>query len=130
MQNIILSDTKTGKSYNIELEPDKTKINGKRIGDLVDGASLGLPGYEIQITGGSDKDGFPMRADVPGRSRKKVLLSTGPCYRPKSRGTKKRKTVRCNVVSPDIVQINAKIAKNGKKPIESLLGVSKKEVSE
>lgn len=123
MQKIILSDTKTGKSYSIELEAGKAKIDGTRIGKTVDGASIGLTGYKIQITGGSDKDGFPMRIDVPGRGRKKALLGDGPCYRPKSKGIKRRKTVRGNVLTKDIVQINAKIVKAGPKPIDKLLGV-------
>jgi small subunit ribosomal protein S6e len=122
LQKIILSDPKTGKSYSIEMEADKAKISGARIGKTVDGASLGLTGYKIQITGGSDTDGFPMRVDLPGRGRKKVLLTDGPCYKPTSDGIKRRKTVRGNVISKDIVQINAKIVKSGTKPIDKLLG--------
>lgn len=122
MQKVILSDPKTGKSYSIELEADKAKIIGTRIGKEVDGASIGLTGYKIQITGGSDKDGFPMRFDVPGRGRKKALLGDGPCYKPKSKGIKQRKTVRGNVLTKDIVQINAKIVKVGTKPLDKLLG--------
>ena len=122
MQKVILSDPKTGKSYSIEVEADKAKIIGTRIGKEIDGASIGLTGYKIQITGGSDKDGFPMRVDMPGRGRKKVLLSDGPCYKPTSKGVKRRKTVRGNVLASDIVQINAKIVKAGTKPIEKLLG--------
>jgi len=123
LQKVILSDPKTGKSYSIELETEKTNIDGTKIGNTIDAASLGLPGYEIQITGGSDKDGFPMRLDMPGRGRKKVLLSGGPCYKSKSKGIKRRKTVRGNIVTRDIVQINAKIVKKGTKPIDKLLGV-------
>ncbi len=128
MQKIILSDQETGKSYSIELETERAKaINGTRIGKRIDASSIGLPKYEIQITGGSDKDGFPMRPDVPGRSRRKALLSGGPCYRPKSKGIKRRKSVRGNIVTQDIVQINAKIVKRGTKSIEKLLGVDKEE---
>ncbi len=124
MQKIILSDQETGKSYSIELETERAKaINGTRIGKRIDASSIGLPNYEIQITGGSDKDGFPMRPDVPGRSRRKALLSGGPCYKPKSKGIKRRKSVRGNIVTQDIVQINAKIVKKGTKSIEKLLGV-------
>jgi small subunit ribosomal protein S6e len=127
LQKIILSDPETGKSYSIELETENAKIVGTRIGKTVDAASIGLSGYKIQITGGSDKDGFPMRIDLPGRGRKKVLLSDGPCYKPKSKGIKRRKTVRGNVLTKDIVQINAKIVKKGTKPIERLLGVAEAE---
>lgn len=128
MQKIILSDLETGKSYSIELETEKaTAINGTRIGKSIDASSIGLPNYEIQITGGSDKDGFPMRPDMPGRSRRKALLSGGPCYKPKSKGIKRRKSVRGNIITQDIVQINAKIVKKGTTSIEKLLGVDKGE---
>jgi small subunit ribosomal protein S6e len=123
LQKIVLSDPQTGKSYSIELETENTKIIGTRVGTTIDAASIGLSGYKIQITGGSDKDGFPMRIDVPGRGRKKVLLSDGPCYKLKSKGIKRRKTVRGNILTKDIVQINAKIVKKGTKPVEKLLGV-------
>lgn len=128
MQKVIISDPESGKSYSIELDESKAKVFlGKEIGKVVDGGGLGLTGYKLEITGGSDKDGFPMRPDVPGRGRKKVYLSKGPGYRPKNKGIRKRKTVAGNTITPDIVQINAKIVKKGKKPIEKLLGAKEEE---
>lgn len=123
---IIISDS-NGKSYSVELDEKKSKsFIGLEMGKVLDAAQLGLAGYKIQITGGSDKDGFPMRRDVKGRVRARLLLSIGPGYRPKEKGLKKRKRVRGNVITPEIVQINAKVAEKGEKSLEELLGKKEK----
>ena len=128
MQKVVVSDPETGRAYNIELNEEKAKIFiGKRIGDTVDASPMGLKGYELLITGGSDKDGFPMRKDIHGRVRKRVLLSSPPGYRPKRKGVRRRKMVRGNEITPEIVQINTKIVKKGKKSIEELLGLGGEE---
>ena len=124
MQKVVVSDPETGRAYNIELDEEKAKIFiGKRIGDTVDASPIGLKGYKLKITGGSDKDGFPMRKDVYGRVRKRLLLSSPPGYRPKGRGIRRRKMIRGNEITIDIVQMNTKIVKKGKKSIEELLGL-------
>lgn len=118
---IVISDTKTGKSYQVELkEPESRKLIGMKIGDKIDGGLLGLPGYELEITGGSDKDGFPMRPDVAGVGRKKVLLSNPPGFRPKKKGERRRKYVRGNQISEAIVQVNTKITKYGEKSLAEI----------
>jgi len=101
---------------------------GKVIGDKFNGDILGLSGYELQITGGTDKDGFPMHPQVHGPGRKSVILSSPPCFHPILKGQRKRKMVRGNTISLDITQINCKIMKTGAKPIEQLL--PKEKVSE
>lgn len=123
MQKVVISDPETGKAYSIELDEAKAKVlQGLEIGKVLDAAPLGLTGYKIEITGGSDKDGFPMRRDLKGRVRPRLLLSRGPGYKPLERGLRRRKRVRGNVITPDIVQVNAKIVKKGKKSIKALLG--------
>lgn len=120
---VVVSDTETGRAYNIELDERKVgSLLGKKIGDEVDASPIGLAGYKIKITGGSDKDGFPMRHDIHSRGRPKILLSQGPGYRPKAKGIKRRKRVRGCIITPDILQVNAKIVKKGKKGIEEQLG--------
>ncbi|MFH1774278.1 MAG: 30S ribosomal protein S6e [Methanobacteriota archaeon] len=122
MQKLIISDS-NGKSYSIELDEKKSKsFIGLEIGKVLDASQLGLAGYKIKITGGSDKDGFPMRSDVHGRVRARVLLSRGPGYRPKEKGLKRRKRVRGSTITPEIVQINAKVVEKGEKSLEELLG--------
>jgi small subunit ribosomal protein S6e len=74
--------------------------------------------------GGSDKDGFPMRPSVHGGVRRSIVLSGGVGFNPTNEGMRRRKTIRGNVITDEIVQINAKIvekpkqAKEAKKPKE------------
>lgn len=87
---------------------------GKKIGETVKGGLIGLPGYELKITGGSDSSGIPIRFDVHGPVKKKVLLAAGPGYKPKKKGGKKRKVVRGNEITDDMKQINMVVVKYGK----------------
>jgi small subunit ribosomal protein S6e len=119
---VVVADPEKAKSHQLEArEPAARKLVGIRIGDKFDGDIVGLPGYEIQITGGTDKDGFPMRADVAGSGRTSILLAGGSGFRPKGRGERRRKRVRGARISDDIVQINAKIVKKGEKSIEEII---------
>jgi len=117
---VVISDPKTGRAYQKVISgANANRLIGKQVGDVINGTLVELPpDYELQITGGSDKDGFPIRPDIPGTVRKKILLSGGVGYRPKRKGMRKRKTVRGRVISRDIVQINTKVVKHGKIPLE------------
>ncbi len=115
---IDIGDPKTGRTYHIVLGEDEARnLYGRRIGDLIPGELIGFEGYKFQITGGTDKDGFPMHPSIMGPGRKRVLLSKGPGYRPREKGIRRRKLVRGNTVSPDIKQLNLKIVEWGEKPI-------------
>ena len=121
---VVISDPKTGKAY--KLEGKDTEVSalfvGKRIGDLVDGDILGLSGYMLEVRGGSDRDGVPMRSDVPGAGRRRILIASPPGYRPREKGKRRRKYVRGNEISTDISQINVKIRMYGHQPIEKIFG--------
>jgi small subunit ribosomal protein S6e len=122
MFKVNISDPQNGKTFKSEVkDPQARRLLGLRIGDTFDGGIVGLPGYELQITGGTDRDGFPMRDDLAGTGRHDVLLARGPGYRPKRKGERRRKKVRGNTISEVIVQINTKIVKRGEKPVEELL---------
>ncbi|MFH8120306.1 MAG: S6e family ribosomal protein, partial [Candidatus Aenigmatarchaeota archaeon] len=55
----VVSDPETRKSYQIEVEQSKALgLIGKKIGEEFNGELIGLPGYVLKITGGTDKDGF------------------------------------------------------------------------
>lgn len=126
MVRLVISDPDTGKAY--QLEPEESQANsliGLKIGEKIEGEKIDLDGYEIKITGGTDEEGFPMRPDVKGVGRTKALLSKGTGYKPKREGERRRKTVRGNVVSGDVIQLNAKITEHGQKPIEQVLGLEK-----
>ncbi|MDI6811041.1 MAG: 30S ribosomal protein S6e [archaeon] len=120
---IVISDPKTGKAYKVEGKDTEASalFIGKRIGDVVDADILGLGGYVLEITGGSDKEGMPMRKDVSGTVRKRILITSPPGYRPKEGGKRRRKSVRGNEISSEISQINVQIKEYGRKPIEMLL---------
>ncbi len=126
---VVISDPKTGKAYKVEGKDTEASASfiGKRIGDVVDADILGLGGYFLEITGGSDEDGMPMRKDVSGTARKRILITSPPGYRPKEQGKRRRKSVRGNEISTEISQINVRIKEYGTKPIEELLVVKEEE---
>lgn len=110
-----------------QIEVDETKaFNGLVIGDEFDGGLVGLDGYTLKITGGSDKNGFTMKKDVSGTRRIKSLLTGGIGYHPKADGVK-RKTVRGNTIAEDIVQINTVVTQAGSKSIADILGAGEEE---
>ncbi|MBW2994809.1 30S ribosomal protein S6e [Candidatus Woesearchaeota archaeon] len=120
---LILSNAK-GQSVQKEIKDEQAdSLMNKVIGDKVSGDPLGLTGYELQITGGSDKSGFPMRRDVLGRIRRKILTISSTGIHIKRKGIRKRKTVAGNTIYDGISQVNLKILKEGKeslfKPKES-----------
>jgi small subunit ribosomal protein S6e len=124
---VVVSDPKSKKAFQKEIEQKASGFMGKKIGEKVKGESLGLLGYELQITGGSDAQGFPMRRDVEGIARKRLLLGIGPGFHPDTKGQRKRKSIRGNTLSPEISQVNAKIVTYGSKPVEQLIGKEKRE---
>ena len=126
---IVISDSKTGKSYQAEIAKDnEAQIVGKKMGDSIDGSLVGAPGYTLELTGGSDASGFPMRKDVIGVRKSKLLLTDGVGFNAEQEGERRRKLVRGNTYSSDIAQVNAKVTKAGPTPLEELLG--KKEEKE
>ena len=113
-----LIGAKEGKTYAVE--KDIEIAMGKRIGDTINGEQLQLEGYELQIVGGSDKQGFPMRKDVTGSGRARPVLSKGVGM--KKKGTRRRKTVRGNAISDEITQVNLKVINEGPKKLEDTFG--------
>ncbi len=110
--------TKGGKSVQKECPEDKAgALLGKRIGDAVSGDTLGFDGYEFTITGGSDNCGFPMRADVQGVMRQRILGVQGVGQHKKGNGIRYRKTVAGNTVHDKTIQVNLKVTKEGKTPL-------------
>jgi small subunit ribosomal protein S6e len=111
-------------SHQMEIEAaDSKNFMGLKIGEEFDASLIGLKGYKLKITGGSDKNGFPMKRDVEGPRRIRSLLSGGIGFKPRRDGQRRRKTVRGNTVSDEIVQINTIVTEKGEKGIEELLQV-------
>lgn len=115
--------TKDGKSYQKEIKsPHADELLKKRINETVSGDTIGFPGYEFVIKGGSDKCGFPMRKGVQA-PRKRVLIGGSVGFDGKNRHGKKqpglvqRTTVCGEMVTKIIHQINMKVMKEGAEPL-------------
>jgi small subunit ribosomal protein S6e len=112
---IIVSDPEDGTSQLVEVEESQAvPLIGRKLGEVIDGAAIKLSGYKVKITGGSDKDGFPMRPNIHGGVRVRAILSEGVGFRPTRKGERKRKTLRGNVITDSIVQINMKVVEKPK----------------
>lgn len=124
---------RNGKTYKLESENEE--LTNFSIGDSINGSLLSkdLEGYELKITGTSDKAGFCGLKNIEGPRLHRVLLSyeTGMHKRPKKEGKKQRtnknpkglrlrKTVRGREISNDTIQINTKVLKEGKRKFEEL----------
>jgi|TARA_B100002003_G_C14116177_1_gene536865 small subunit ribosomal protein S6e len=119
-----------GKTFKVESENEE--LAGHSINDKIDGKEFSpdLEGYELLITGTSDKSGFMGSPEITGPNLHKVLLGYGRGMKMKPKGETKinrkpgglrlRKTVRGREISQDTVQINTKVLKEGKKKFEAL----------
>lgn len=119
---VIVSDPQSGTSKVVELEEARAApLIGRRLGEIIDGSIVDLPAHKVQLMGGSDRDGVPMRGNVHGGVRRAVVLSGGAGFNPKNKGERKRKAVRGSVITDEIVQINMKIVERpaGAKPAEA-----------
>lgn len=95
----------------------------KRMAQEVRGDALGdeFKGYVFKITGGNDKQGFPMKQGVLEQRRVRLLLSKGhSCYRPRRTGERKRKSVRGCIVGSDIAALSLVVMKQGEADIPGL----------
>jgi small subunit ribosomal protein S6e len=118
---IVIGDPKSGKTFQRVLTPEESqRLFGKKVGENFRGELLGMTGYELKITGGADKDGFPMRSDVEGTARKRILLASGPGFKPTRKGLRRRKMIRGKLVGPDVAQLNVKVIKKGSTDITKL----------
>ena len=119
----VVIGSKDGKSYQVEVpKENEGMLIGKRIGDEIEGDLIGVAGYTFIITGGSDLSGFPMRWDVEGIGKQRVLMSRGPGFKKKRAGERRKKTVHRKQIATDIHQINVKVSKEGPTPLEKMLG--------
>ncbi len=130
---LVISDPKSGKSYQKEFDQTGLFV-GKKLGETLSGDAFGLSGYELQIMGGSDKIGTPMRKDVEGTTSRRLLLTKGVGYRAKfkikkdgklwydsePKGARKKKRVRGNTIGPEMIQVNLKVTKAGGTPLEQI----------
>ena len=118
---LTISDVK-GKSITKELkDSDANTLLGLQLGNETNASIVGLQG-KLNLTGGSDKSGVPMRKDIHGSARKYVLLSKGVGLQAVEIGQRVRKLMRGNTVSEEIYQINCKF--DGELPVEAPVEVA------
>merc|ERR1712232_1228995 len=109
----------------IEIDDDKKLLPffDKRMASEVSGDSLGdeFKGYVFRISGGNDKQGFPMKQGILLNHRTRLLFKKGmSCFRERRRGCRKRKSVRGCVVGPDLAVMTLAVIKKGEQDIEGL----------
>lgn len=111
---LIISNPKDGKSTSMELDDQKSKsLIGREINEVIDGSIIGIK-EKVKITGGSDKDGIPMRRDISGGAKKFIILSGGIGFNPTRKGERRRKVVRGRMITEDSYQINMAISNEEK----------------
>jgi len=120
-----IANPATGEQKTIDFDDEKRYrvFYDKRMSQEVSADSFGeeWKGYVFRITGGNDKQGFPMKQGVLLPYRVKLLLSDGhSCYRARRTGERKRKSVRGCIVGPDIAVLSLVIVKQGENEIPGL----------
>ncbi|KZP06318.1 ribosomal protein S6e [Athelia psychrophila] len=120
-----IANPATGAQKLIDIDDEKRYriFYEKKIAQEVPGDSIGdeWKGYIFRITGGNDKQGFPMKQGVLLPYRVKLLLADGhSCYRPRRTGERKRKSVRGCIVNTDIAVLSLVIVKQGDADVPGL----------
>ncbi|KAJ2343588.1 40S ribosomal protein S6 [Coemansia sp. RSA 2673] len=111
------------KTFDIDDERKLRVFYDKRISAEVPGDSVGdeFKGFVFRITGGNDKQGFPMKQGVLTEGRRRLLLSEGhSCYRPRRTGERRRKSVRGCIVNSDLSVLSLVVVKQGEAEIPGL----------
>jgi len=125
-----ISDSKSAKTYSVEAD-EKTTLTllGKKIKDEVDLSFIeaGLRGI---ITGGSNKQGFPMIATLDQSGSKRVLLTKGIGFRPTRKGERRKKRIIGRIIDNTIQQVNLKIIAGTTKTLEEKYKKPKEEKKE
>ncbi|KAL1117807.1 hypothetical protein AAG570_004122, partial [Ranatra chinensis] len=136
--NVSYPATGCQKLFEITDEHKLRIFYEKRMGAEIEADTLGdeWKGYVLRISGGNDKQGFPMKQGVltnesvrscimyipycfAGRVR--LLLSKGhSCYRPRRDGERKRKSVRGCIVDANLSVLALVIVKKGDQEIPGL----------
>lgn len=122
---INLAFPSTGLQKTVEIEDDKKLMPfyEKRMAAEVSGDSLGdeFKGYVFRISGGNDKQGFPMKQGILSNTRVRLLFKKGmSCFRERRNGCRKRKSVRGCIIGPDIAIMNLVVVKKGPEEIAGL----------
>ena len=117
----VVLGTKSGKSFQKELSGEEAEaLYGRVLGEEINSELINIPGAKLKITGGSDASGFPMRKDVSGTKRKKILVTKSLGFRGKLRGKRFgglriKKTVAGNTIYEKTHQLNFTVLSGAEK---------------
>jgi small subunit ribosomal protein S6e len=104
---VIVSEPKKSKVQTVELEGTAAQpLIGRELGEIIEGNILNISGQKLKVTGGTDKNGIPMRIDIQGGGKKRVILSGGVGFNPKKKGERKRKLVRGRMITEETYELN------------------------
>lgn len=126
---VTIGDAKAKMTYQaVVKDSDAEKLFGMKIGETIKGELLGIPGYEVQITGGSDRQGFPMKKSIEGAKKMRIFLTRGIGYKPsnKRKGLMQNRSIAGNTISDSIAQINTKITKYGTEDLKAKFAKAEK----
>eukprot|EP00918_Siedleckia_nematoides_P099393 GHVU01217437.1.p1 GENE.GHVU01217437.1~~GHVU01217437.1.p1 ORF type:complete len:243 (+),score=46.92 GHVU01217437.1:128-856(+) len=120
-----IANPKTGlqKILNFDDEKHLVDFYDKRMGSKVLGDKLGdeFKGYVFRISGGNDKQGFPMMQGVLLPKRCRLLFKKGmKTFRPRRKGQQKRKSVRGCIVGADLSVLNLVVERKGDADVPGL----------
>ncbi len=120
---LVVSEGATSYARSVS-EPQAAGFLGKRIGEAVGGDLIGLGGYTLKITGGTDRSGFPLRADLPGSRQIRLFVGEGFGFQAPRHGMRRRRSYRGGAISEDTVQINLMVEQKGSKPLSELFAAT------
>lgn len=120
-----ISNPATGAQKLIDIDDDKKlrPFMDKRISQEVDASCLGneWKGYVVRISGGNDKQGFPMKQGILTNNRVRLLMARGTsCYRERRSGERRRKSVKGCIVDQNLSVLSLVIVKKGEEEIDGL----------
>ncbi|MFL2521326.1 MAG: 30S ribosomal protein S6e [Halobacteriales archaeon] len=120
---VVVGDPDTGNSYQFTVEgKEANRLIGKEIGDEVEGKLIGLDGYTLLLTGGSDIIGRQLNKKIKGSAPRKILITDKSGHKNSLRsGERKRITVRGREISEQTSQINTVVSTKGKISIEDIV---------
>jgi small subunit ribosomal protein S6e len=121
--NIAYPATGCQKLFLIEEEDKIRHFYDHRVSHELDLSFLGdeWKGYIAKITGGNDKEGFPMMAGILTPGRVRLLLDyRHKCYRPRRSGERRRKSVHGCIVDQSLSVLSLVVVKKGEGEIPGL----------
>ncbi|XP_065573575.1 small ribosomal subunit protein eS6-like [Artemia franciscana] len=125
--NVSYPATGAQKVFEIDDEKKLRIFYDKRMGQEVEADSLGdeWKGYILKVSGGNDKQGFPMKQGVLTNGRVRLLLSKGhSCYRPRRTGERRRKSVRGCIVDANLSALALVVVRKGEQDIPGITDVT------